>query len=308
MVEDKTDIILNLETEPDGKQNMSPRLFVCQGSSIAEYRLEGKQILGRPAETVEPDISIQNRFVSRNHGFFETRNKKTVFRVVQTTNGILYMGKLLSPGESLSLSDGDEMIIPAGDERDGGDGFVLLVYASSYARINLWRGFRKASADQLTGLCKRDRFISWWGKNNSKSEYSEGVLFILDIDDFKAINDTRGHNIGDAALKHVAEQIRACVRYEDQICRWGGDEFVGIVPGPLSQAEKRLKDLLHRIEVHDIENCPPILASIGYANIKDAKDKENMEELVGMADKALYHIKKKGKRGICLYQPPRRSK
>ncbi|MCR5402475.1 MAG: GGDEF domain-containing protein [Butyrivibrio sp.] len=308
MIGDKTDIILDLESEQTDVQKMSPRLFVCQGSSIAEYRLEGKQVLGRPVENKEPDIAIQNRFVSRNHGLFETKKEKTVFRAVQTTNGILYMGKLLSPGESLNLTDGDEMIIPAGDERDGGDGFVLIVYASSHARINLWRGFRKASADQLTGLCKRDRFISWWEKNNWKNEYSEGVIFILDIDDFKIINDTRGHNVGDAALKHVAEEIRACVRYEDQICRWGGDEFVGIVPGPLAQAEKRLKELLRKIEVHDVESCPPILASVGYANISDSADKSNMEELVGMADKALYHIKKKGKRGICLYTLPKRDK
>ena len=302
MVSDNTAMIFNLDknTELDG--TVGPRIFVCQGSSISEHRLQGMQVMGRPVDGAEPEISIMNRFVSRRHGVFETNKKHTTFIAERSTNGTLYNGKILDPGERIVLNDGDELLIPAGDERDGGDGFVLLVYAASYARINLWRGFRKQSTDQLTGICKRERFISWWEKNYWKNEYSQGIIFILDIDNFKKINDSRGHNVGDDVLKFVADQLRLCVRYEDQVCRWGGDEFVGILPGSHDNVEDRLKELLKKIENHDIEGCPPIYASVGYADISDALNPTSIAELVGMADKALYHIKNKGKKGICLYK------
>jgi diguanylate cyclase (GGDEF)-like protein len=302
MIDDNTATIFRFDEAPSKDRHVGPRLFVCQGSSITEHRLAGKQVMGRPVESIEPEISIENRFVSRRHGIFETNKKHTTFIAEKSTNGTLYNGKLLDPGDRIVLSDGDELLIPAGDERDGGDGFVLLVYAVNYSRIDLWRGFRKQSADQLTGICKRDRFISWWEKNYWKSEYSDGILFILDLDDFKKINDTYGHNIGDLVLKHVADQLRLCVRYEDQICRWGGDEFVGIMHGDIANLESRLMELLGKIEKHEISACPPIHASIGYANLNDAGNPLSVAELVGMADKALYHIKNKGKKGICLYK------
>ena len=302
MNNENTATIFKLDTHPELDGKVSPRLFVCQGSSISEHRLHSRQVMGRPVEGQEPEISIENRFVSRRHGIFETTKKHTTFIAENSTNGILYNGKLLDPGDRIVLADGDEMLIPAGDERDGGDGFVLLVYAATYGRINLWRGFRKQSADQLTGICKRDRFISWWEKNYRKKEYSDGILFILDLDDFKNINDAYGHNVGDMVLKHVADQLRISVRYEDQICRWGGDEFVGIIPGDRAIMESRLTDLLRRIENHEIPGCPVIHASLGYANVNDALNPSSVAELVGMADKALYHIKNKGKSGICLYK------
>jgi diguanylate cyclase (GGDEF)-like protein len=302
MVSDNTATIFELDPHPELDRTVGPRIFVCQGSSISEHRLTGNQVMGSPVEGMEPEISIENRFVSRRHGIFETNKKHTTFLAENSTNGTLYNGKLLDPGERVVLSDGDELLIPAGDERDGGDGFVLLVYAATYSRIKLWRGFRKQSADQLTGICKRDRFISWWEKNYWKNDYSQGILFILDLDDFKLINDTYGHNAGDQVLKHVADQLRLCVRYEDQICRWGGDEFVGIIPGDPSHIEERLNKLLERIEHHEISSCPPIHASLGYTFAKYASNPVSVAELVGMADKALYHIKNKGKSGICLYR------
>ncbi len=290
------------EKDNDLFEEQSPRLFVCEGRSISEYRLSGIQYMGRPTEELKPDIPIDNRFVSRQHGTFQTTGQDTTYTASQSTNGISYKGRELGAGEIIYLKDGDEFIIPAGERKDEEGGFVLLVYASSASRIRLWRDLQRASADKLTGLCDRGTFITWWQKNHWKSDYANSVIFILDIDDFKRINDECGHNVGDAALKAVSEELLKDVRYENQICRWGGDEFVGILPGEPGHVELRLKHLLNTIENLKVESCPTLTVSIGYADIRNAKDVLNMDELVAMADWALYQVKKNGKKGIMQWE------
>ena len=299
----KTEIIYsnNMHGNASNAAIVSPRLFVSQGRSIFEYRLGGRQSVGRPTEDSAPSIPIDSRFVSREHGVFQTYGEFTAFTPAKTTNGIFYKGKALEPGVDKIMKDGDELMIPTDDGLDSDSKYILLVYASTSTRINMWRGFQLATADELTGLSGRGSFVSWWQRNQNKGDYTKAVVFLLDIDDFKNINDSYGHNVGDKVLKSVALALKREVRYENQVCRWGGDEFAGIIPGDQYKAEFRLKQLFMNIEGMKIDGCPPISVSIGYADIRDAKDPLNMEELIQMADKALYYVKQNGKQDICSY-------
>ncbi len=298
MVGENTEILFENGSAEKEKAapGISPVLFVCQGRTISDYKLFGRQQMGRPVESMVPDIPIFDRFASRHHGFFVTEDSGVFYTVEKTTNGILYKGELLDPGVTIKLSDGDELIIPSGDMSDGQS--VILIFANSGARIHLWREFQQASKDKLTGLYGRDSFVLWWYQNCKKKDYRDAFLFILDVDDFKLINDRSGHNQGDMVLKSVADQLKRSVRYESQVCRWGGDEFVGIFPGDYSQAGERLKDLSRNIEKASADAGAGITVSVGYADVHSTGNVYDIPGIVAVADKALYKVKQTGKNGI----------
>lgn len=292
--------ILNLVKTEGEDIKLRPTLFVCYGHSIAEYRLEGHQGMGRPTGEYIPDIPIHARFISRDHGYFDTENDETFYVSSDTTNPIKYRGTQVLPNTRIHLRDGDELIIPWTDE-EGKDRSVILIYAQTHSRITLWRELQQASRDTLTNLSDRESFTTWWKQNREKKDYSEALLFILDVDDFKKLNDTAGHNAGDIALRLIAEELKNAVRYENQICRWGGDEFVGIIPAGISEGQQRLNDIGKAICEATASAGVPVSVSIGYTDIHAVEDSSDINSLLELADKALYHVKSSQKNGIAAY-------
>ncbi len=299
MGDNDTQIIIQRKEEKKEAETVRPTIFVCEGHHIAEYRLQGLQNLGRPSDETIPEIPVYSRFVSRNHGIFETDGNETTFTAINTTNGIVHKGEFLQPWEKVVLRDGYELTVPSGDEDTSS---VLLIYACSPERIQFWRRLQEASWDKLTGLCDRDSFTTWWKQNNEKKDYEEVILFILDVDDFKNINDNEGHNSGDEVLKIIADKLRRSVRYENQVCRWGGDEFVGIIPVKAENAGERLKELSSNIKNGTSEAGIPVTVSIGYTDMRIADDILDISAIVALADKALYKIKSIRKGGIREYK------
>ncbi|MCR5748201.1 MAG: GGDEF domain-containing protein [Lachnospiraceae bacterium] len=297
MPEDKTAILFEQnETSELQEITYRPTLFVCQSHSISEYRLQGHQTIGRPTEDDMPDIPVHDRFVSKNHGFFETEENQVYYTAQNTTNGIKYMGRLLKPWTKILLKDGDELVIPS-DDNDSGHS-VMLIYAVTASRINLWRELQKASNDKLTNLSGREGFMMWWDQNYERKDYADSVLFIMDIDDFKIINDKKGHNAGDEALTIVADQLRKTVRYETQVCRWGGDEFVGIIPGTRKHVYKRLEEMSTHISQATTTKGIPLTVSIGFVEINRLGNKHDISGIIEYADYALYQVKQDNKGGI----------
>ncbi len=280
-----------------GSDMLRPTLFICCGHIISEYRLSGHQTLGRPSGDYRPDIPVHARFISRNHGFFETEGTKTYYVASDTTNPIKYKSSYLEADIRIGLRDGDELVIPWTDE-EGEDQSVVLVYADMEARIRFWRNLQEASRDNLTNLIDRDSFMNWWKQNKDKKDYREAVLFILDVDDFKKVNDTEGHNAGDIVLRIIADELKGAVRYESQVCRWGGDEFVGIMPESSITVRQRLEEIRNGIREKTESIGIPVSVSIGYARVHDSGDAGNIASMVELADKALYRIKKSGKNRV----------
>jgi diguanylate cyclase (GGDEF)-like protein len=154
------------------------------------------------------------------------------------------------------------------------------------------RLWHEARHDQLTQLANRtllhERIQAALASSGPEPE--PAALLLLDLDRFKAVNDTLGHHVGDALLVHVAEQLRAQVRASDTVARLGGDEFVVLMPGA---TERDAQALAHRlrtafldrttIEGHDLD----VAASIGIATgrLQDA------ETLLRRADADMYRAK-----------------
>jgi len=140
------------------------------------------------------------------------------------------------------------------------------------------------------------RYFSQW--LNQDSDECEALLFI-DIDDFKVINDNYGHYYGDKALYTVAQTIYHSVRAEDQVVRFGGEEFVVILPKAnrttAVQVAKRIQTNLADQPLNEIGH--PITVSIGVAVYPD--DAKNRLELLRAADMAMYRAKSMGKNQCC---------
>ncbi len=161
-----------------------------------------------------------------------------------------------------------------------------------------------AHHDLITGLVNRPYFIELGSHvialANRRNE-SFGVLF-LDLDGFKAINDSLGHQAGDTLLAATAERLRRCLRDSDVVGRWGGDEFVMIAEsaGSKEQLERVAGNLLKevgkplRIDGEDVA----ISASIGIAIYP--RDGQTLSSLVVNADSAMYQAKEFGKNQFCF--------
>ena len=160
----------------------------------------------------------------------------------------------------------------------------------------------QAATDSLTGLANRWTFdeelaLEW---RRAERVGDPLALILLDIDDFKAINDGHGHQAGDEVLRKVGEVLAASVRQVDLAARYGGEEFAVVVPeteldGALELAERLRKALEN--EVIELENGTrmSVTASFGAA-VKG--DLPGGEKLVAAADEALYEAKRAGKNRV----------
>ncbi len=129
------------------------------------------------------------------------------------------------------------------------------------------------------------------------------ALLFMDLDRFKLINDTLGHVMGDRVLQQVSERILGCLRAEDTLSRFGGDEFSLLLPNISSKvsvasvADKILQAVRQPFSINNHELY--LSMSLGIAMYPDAG--ETRETLLQSADIAMYHVKEKGKDGYCFY-------
>lgn len=159
--------------------------------------------------------------------------------------------------------------------------------------------------DSLSGLLNKEAFKQDVQECWEKQDKTNGsVMVFIDIDNFKQLNDTLGHQKGDEALIKTAGIIRKNFRNGDLIGRFGGDEFVAFIPEItlkdfLKKAEKLREEL--RLEFSDMigENKVVISASIGFTHCED--ETYSYEEMLEEADKALYSAKEQGKDRYVMY-------
>lgn len=149
--------------------------------------------------------------------------------------------------------------------------------------------------DKLTGVFNRIKLDSVLENEVRRAERYEGALslIILDIDHFKTINDTYGHQTGDSVLAEFANLLKSSVRVTDTVGRWGGEEFLIICPetdgkGVFHMAES----IREKIEAHNFETAGRVTASLGTATYRS---KEKEKDMISRADKGLYEAKKSGR-------------
>lgn len=123
----------------------------------------------------------------------------------------------------------------------------------------------------------------------------------LDIDHFKAINDSYGHDIGDEVIKSLAEQIRHSARESDILCRVGGEEFLVLLPGtPLAEAGMIAERLRQNVETLMLPGIQPITISLGVAHWNQQQGEP--DKALKRADEALYRAKKEGRNRVVISQ------
>ncbi len=171
---------------------------------------------------------------------------------------------------------------------------------------------RLAFYDALTGLPNRRLFMDRLGQAMLTSTRSgeHGALILLDLDHFKRLNDTLGHDVGDELLKQVATRLRACVRDGDSVARLGGDEFVVLLESlssqPLEAANQAelvaIKILDALSQPHHLRNhVYSVTPSIGI--VQFLQDKQTTDDLFKMADVAMYQAKSSGRNNACFFDP-----
>ncbi len=197
----------------------------------------------------------------------------------------------------------DTMISTLVDGSGHPDGFVVITRDATEARLREESLRREADTDPLTSLANRRGFDARAVRLVAACEVN-GVpasVLMLDIDHFKAVNDTFGHDGGDIVLRAFAETVAAAVRSLDIVGRLGGEEFAVLLPGADVDAAARTAEAIRaKVEQLHIEVAPgtsaPVTVSIGVAPLDG-----DLAGALGRADDALYRAKAGGRNRVVLH-------
>lgn len=160
--------------------------------------------------------------------------------------------------------------------------------------------YREATRDALTGLVNRRILYRWLKQEVANREESDGNVSVLlfDLDLFKRVNDTYGHLTGDLVLQSFARLLQATLPEGSMIGRYGGEEFLAILPGTgadqAREAAEAVREACHRTVVRSVDNGEPInfTTSIGVAQRQPGEDSE---ALLSRVDQSLYAAKESGR-------------
>lgn len=178
--------------------------------------------------------------------------------------------------------------------------YLAFTYNNIYNlnRVNETMLRQKAECDPLTNLANRATFDRLKVILNHDTPLT---LFLIDVDYFKSVNDTYGHNVGDQVLIKIANALKKSFRSQDFVMRIGGDEFAAVMTQVTLEQRSVLEQkiaIINKYLSQKDEGLPDVTLSIGAA----FSEKGFSEELYVLADKALYYVKEHGRNGYALYQ------
>ena len=156
---------------------------------------------------------------------------------------------------------------------------------------------RLAITDPMTGVWNRHHGSELLEAQTARPERAEmQSVLMVDIDNFKSINDTHGHEVGDRVLIEVARRLRESVRDSDFVARWGGEEFVVLLRDcPLADAVARAEKIRHRIAEAPCADAGTVTISVGVAELTADED---LDHWLVRADRALYQAKRSGRNTV----------
>ncbi len=170
----------------------------------------------------------------------------------------------------------------------------MVSYSLEYVQSKL---VTISNIDSLTLIYNRRKMDELLKKELAKKE-TEFSIAILDVDNFKTINDNYGHLVGDEVLKKISKTILSALRRSDFVGRWGGEEFLIIMPNtPLEGAKKCMQLVQKNLQKTSFSPLEQVTCSFGLTSNKQAM---SFDSLVSMADKALYLAKANGKDQIVV--------
>ncbi len=217
----------------------------------------------------------------------------TLFRIVSTLN---------APDVTFSLGQMNEteqmfFIVLFVTASIGGVNFSLLCNDVFNAELR-----ELAATDPLSGLANRRSLLERGADEVNRSHRFQHAmsLLMIDIDHFKAINDTRGHAVGDLVIKHTAATFTASIRDVDMVARWGCEEFIVILPetgiGTATEIGDRLRQIIYDAPVL-VERAEPIRYSVSIG-VAQLREDETIDSLIERTDKAMYTAKQNGRNRV----------
>jgi diguanylate cyclase (GGDEF)-like protein len=156
---------------------------------------------------------------------------------------------------------------------------------------------RQALVDGLTGLANRRAAADALRAEAARAERLDTPLSIVlaDLDGFKDVNDVHGHAVGDEVLRVFAQVLRETLRESDVAGRWGGEEFLLLLPGADEEGAAQLADRVRlALAERDIPTAPGLRVTASFG-VAEYAGQTNTEQLVAAADSALYRAKRAGK-------------
>ena len=281
-------VISRISDRPTAKEAC---LVVIYGSELGKkYNLNSSSlVIGRSSKC---DIQIDQESISRNHSKIVNTGKSILVRDLGSTNGTYVNDE---PITERTLSNGDLLKV----------GRTILKYLSTdnieaayYEEI-----YRLTTIDGLTQIYNKRYFLETLEREISRAHRyrRELSLIMFDIDHFKKINDTYGHLAGDHVLKQLASVIKARIRREDIMSRYGGEEFAIILPeidnyNAVQFAEK-IRGIVEKAAFRFEDTDIPVTISIGCASM--TTELQEPHEFVRVADGHLYTAKSQGRNRVC---------
>ena len=270
--------------------NAMAKIDYCNSKALEMLGYESEEIIGR-----DPRMFASGKTPKHTYDAMWARLKHG-----EDWNGIFFNRK--KSGEELI---DESHISPIMDEESNITHYVAIKLDATERIIKERDTWHKANYDRLTDLPNRGLFLDRLDnalRNAKRTETNLALLFI-DLDGFKAVNDTYGHQAGDQLLQWVATQISRVIRDNDTISRFGGDEFALLVADFTVDAEVRVvaEKVLDAISLP----CPigdaaiSISASIGIALYPEHGN--TADQLITRSDKAMYQVKKQSGKGIAFH-------
>lgn len=189
---------------------------------------------------------------------------------------------------------------------------IALVFQLTLVALVVTRGVvelrRSSRYDALTGLLNRRAMQEALDEQAQRSRRlgEPFAVLMLDVDHFKAVNDVQGHAAGDRALQHLGTVLAAQMRDIDRVGRWGGEEFVVLLPGAsLGQAREvgeRLRERVQALPLRWQDQAVPLTLSAGVSQWSESGD--DLGALLARADAALYRAKAAGRNRVEIELPP----
>jgi diguanylate cyclase (GGDEF)-like protein len=239
----------------------------------------------------ENDIVLDSDSVSRRHAKVEHREGAFYIVDLDSTNGTSVNDE---PVTTCQLRRGDQLTI--------GDTIFKYLSGSDVEAQYHETIFNMTITDGLTAVSNKKKLDSELTKEISRAlRHSRQLsLLMIDIDHFKLVNDTYGHLAGDSVLRDLASILQRRLRPDDELGRFGGEEFLAILPEtPIDGAINIAEELRNRVEQHSFvveDEQIKVTVSIGAAELKPGMD---LKGFYKAADDMLYQAKRSGRNRVC---------
>ena len=200
----------------------------------------------------------------------------------------------------------DPIVVRLGQQEYGLLNMQVLLLAQCDLLENLSSEFQELSfKDPLTNLANRRGFFQAAQPEiaNSQASQSDLSALMIDIDDFKLVNDIYGHFVGDCVLQSVAAECQKVLRQTDLLARFGGEEFIALLPGTPQEVAwlvaERLRSKVENLIVYTNGYQVSVTISIGVCHLKDARG--SLDALLTQADQAMYAAKGEGRNQVMTW-------